>query len=192
MAKQMGTLVKGRWPETRMLALIEVHELIQMHWSKLAGMQSAMANARELFTHRKNIWPDQCERLLEKLDIISKLTQDFYGFLNMSDQLPLVVCPLRYPLVKSLHRIDIFLHELHLLILVFTSSRQNTPRQAQQKQMEIQQKLDYLLQEWREAQHHVEILLGQIEGSLQDKVSESHSHKKPLKFKAKKDPLPES
>ncbi len=70
-------------------------------------MEEAQVYQIGLWLYRKHIWPDQCERLLEKLEVISRQIRDFYRFLNMSDHLPLVVCPLRYPLVKSLRRISL-------------------------------------------------------------------------------------
>lgn len=158
----MGKMVKGPWLEL-MYSIDEVRSITQRHWSEIAEMRKSIIHARRLFISGETIWPDQCDAVIEQLQTLSKPIQDFYEFLDRSAQLPPVACPLRYPLVMILHRIDAQLSELRLLITTFRSSSWIPSHQTFTLLEEIRKNLEMLFQSWKEAQRNVKLFLDQTE-----------------------------
>ena len=85
---------QGPWPEL-VYSIDEVRNLTQKHWSDMKEMRGSVMHARKLFFSGEPIWPDQCNSVVERLHTLSKSVQKFYEFLDVSTQLPSVVCPLR-------------------------------------------------------------------------------------------------
>ncbi len=162
----MGKMVKGPWPEL-LYSIDEVRSITQRHWSEIAEMRKSLVHARKLFISGERIWPDQCNAVIELLEILSRPIKDFYEFLDKSVQLPPIVCPLRYPLIMILHRLDAQLSELRLLIATFRSISWMPSQQTFMLLEAIQQTLEMLFQTWKEVQWNVKLFLDQTESILQ-------------------------
>ncbi len=159
----MGKMVKGPWPDLT-YSIDEVRNFTQDHWSEIAQMRKFLVYIRRLFMKSETIWSDQSESIIELLKKIRQRIQAFSEFLEASERLPYVVCPLRYPLVMGLHQIDEQLKELWLLIAALSSSSSWTPSQQTLILLEeIQQHLEMIFQSWKEAQRNVKVFLDQTE-----------------------------
>ena len=161
----MGKMVKGPWPEL-VYSVDEVRNLTLVHWSDITEMRASVMHARKLFLSRETIWPDQCNSAIELLHALGQAIQKFYRFLDITPQLPLAVCPLRYPLVTGLHRIDSQINDLKLLITIFRSNCRIPSHQTFMQLDEIRQDVESLLESWKDAQRNVKLFLDQTETIL--------------------------
>jgi len=165
----MGKMVKGPWPELA-YSVDEVRTFTLDHWSEMTQMRKFLVSIRRLFMKSETIWPDQSESIIDLLKKIRQRILAFSEFLEASERLPYVVCPLRYPLVMGLHQIDEQLKELWLLIASLSSSSSWTTSQQTFLLLEdIQQHLEMLFQSWKEAQRNVKLFLDQTE-SIEEPV----------------------
>jgi hypothetical protein len=190
MTKRRGTIVQGPWSESQVLSLSEVYKITQTYWSDIVVMRKSVLRARKLFT--KTIWPDQCDDLIASLREMSLAIRAFYEFLDKSEPLPLLVCSRRYPVVKALHKVDALLSDLVLLIIIFRSNSWTLSKQAILQDQEIQQKLEKLLQSWKEMQRNAKIFFNQMQVSLGEEIVSDRPLASILEFKSKESVLTKS
>jgi ACT domain-containing protein len=188
MIERGSAIVKGPWPQYKALALDDVCKITQNFLLDIAEMRKSILRVRKLFT--KTIWPDQCDEQVKALREVSVAIQRFYKFLDTSERLPLIVCSRRYPLVKALHHIDTLLSELIILITAFRSNGWKLSGQSILQREEIQQKLEKLLQSWKEMQRNVHNFFNQLKILLGDRISSDRPLATILDFKTKKAVLP--
>jgi hypothetical protein len=184
MVKHASTIVKGPWLDSQELSLVEVQALTKNHWSNMTVVQKSISYARKLF-NRRTVWPDQCDRLIGSLGSVSKQVREFYEFLDMNSLLPISVCALRYPVVKSLYNIDTLLDELILLIATFRGGSWLSSRQNIVLQQEIQGKLEKLLKGWQETRRHVQVFLDHTQALLHEEITVDDPKTNVVKFKSK-------
>lgn len=111
--------------------------------------QRRLLNTYKIFTERKTIWPDQCERAVILLQHIDGLIEEFCILLEDPEQLPEAVISDRYPLLMTLQNITGEIKELIQLINRFDSINETPAIQTLKHQQTIQNKFRLLLK-WLE------------------------------------------
>lgn len=184
MTKRRGSIVKGPWSESKVLSPAEVYNVTQNYWLDIVEMRKLVLSARKQFT--KTIWPDQCDSVVTSLREMSLAMREFYELLDTSESLPLIVCSRRYPLVKALHQVDTLLSDLVLLISIFRCNSWMLSKQTILQHQEIRQKLEDLLQSWKEMQRNAHIFFNEMQKSLGDEIFSDRPLATILEFKSKK------
>ena len=119
--------------------------LVGKYHEDIITSKTAILAAQELFSGG-NIWPDQCERVINSLNIMGEPVQKLYRLLDMPAHLPMAIGPLRYPLVRVLHQVDNLVNELTILITEFGPLSRSSSRQAVTNRQDIERKLEQLVQ----------------------------------------------
>jgi hypothetical protein len=116
---------------------------------------------------------------------VSKRVREFYEFLDTNTLLPISVCALRYPVVKSLYKLESLLDEVILLAETLRGSSWLTSRQNFVLQQESQEKLEKLLKGWQEIRRCVQVFLDQMQGLVEEETAVEHPRDNVLKFKSR-------
>ena len=170
MNQPTGMVVNGTWIELSRLSLGQFSKLIRNYQADIVAVQDVVLYAWQLFS-RGNIWPDQCEHIIGSLDILSEPFQKLCEFLDTPVNLPIVIGPNHYPVMKELHRVDELVNELILLIVAFIPHSRSSSKQAITWRQDIERKLEYLIQGCKDLPRQIDILLDQA--SFQEKKLDS-------------------
>lgn len=146
------------FPRPSRLPLNDFIRQSQKYCAELASTQSSVLSAQELFGEGGDIYPDQCDYIVHSIHIMSEPVQKFCELLDSFARLPIAVGSLRYPLIRTLYRIDELVSDLTVLITIFRNSCRTNSRQAIVRRQEIHRKLDLLVQSIEEIGHNIDTL----------------------------------
>jgi len=149
-----------KWPKsaTSRLLLDNFITQVQKHRKDILATQGSVLYALDLFSEGEGIWPDNCDEVIDTLHKVSEPIREFCGLLDSHVQLPAVVSPLRYPLMKTLYHVDELVNELSLLLTIFRSVCRLPSRKVFTQRREIQSKLESLAQSLEEIDQNVDKL----------------------------------
>lgn len=122
----------------------DVFTVITGHYDMIMDVQHSIANAFTLFSSGGDIYPDQCDDIVDNLRTIH---QPVFGLLDAIKSLPLTFGTLRYQLGGKLHRIEELTNELIQLINAFRAICRTSMRRVATQRQEIQRKLEGFLQD---------------------------------------------
>lgn len=156
MAKQTDNITL--FPKPTRLPLNDFIMQVQKYGTQLTSTHVAVVSAQKLFSEGGDIWPDQCDRIIDSMHTMDEPVQKFSELLNSFVHLPIAVGSLRYPLIRTLYRIDELINGLTLLITLFRSTCRKPSKQAVIQRQEIQRKLELLVQSIEEIKNNINTL----------------------------------
>lgn len=159
-----------KWPKsvTSRLLLDNFMTRVQKHRVDVLTSQDAVLYALDLFSEGEGIWPDDCDEVISTVHQVIVPVQEFCELLNSPVQLPVVVSPLRFPLMKTLYHVDALANELSLLLPLFRSVCRLSSRKVFTQRREILLKLKSLAQGLEEIDQAVEKLPERVD--FQDRL----------------------
>lgn len=159
MAKQIREVVKDAWRDPGELSLAEVHARTQTYWFRILTAHKEMAAVRRLLQRQETLWPDQCSEVIKVIETVDRPMREFGTFLDQSARLPFIVCDARYPLIKSLCRLDVELNELHGLVTMCVTANKSFSQEASLLMQGIRQKLKEMQVSWNSTRRSIQALL---------------------------------
>lgn len=149
-----------KWPKSQpsWLLLDNFMTRVQKHREDIVASQRSVLYALDLFSEGEGIWPDNCDEVIDTMHKVSEPLREFCELLDSHLQLPAVVSPLRYPLMKTLYHVDELVNELSLLLTIFRSVCRLPSKKVFTQRREIQLKLESLAQGLEEIDQNVDQL----------------------------------
>lgn len=164
MADETGKILYGPWSTyiDPPILLEDFLKQAQQHLKDLSVARDSLSYVSKLFRGGRDIWPDQCERALALINIVSKSIQKAYALLDTPSRLPEAVIPLRYPLAVALGHLDDQIGELMHHITLFSAACQPPSEQAMNQREEIYRQFEPLMQNYDEALQKLYSLFDQV------------------------------
>jgi len=134
---------------------------VKLRWNILIGEESALANTCTLFAGEKEIWPDQCKRILTLLYKIENPVQELSAMFENPAYLPVSVVQRRHLSLMALQHTSEQIRDLIALIAEYCTLCQIPSKQAAKLRQQIEQGLDVLVQECDEVINNTASLLDQ-------------------------------
>ena len=154
------------------LPLSDFYTQIQHYLFAIIEVQEVLEKAYGLFVGGTDIWQDQCERIIDGVQIVIEPRDKFYHLLLNTNPLPADVSPFRYPLLIPLHRINEQMRHLIPLLIDFCAICRKASKQRTNHRQAIEELLAELTQSCDEVQQRTYVLF--------DHINQVHSRKRNL------------
>jgi hypothetical protein len=164
MADETGKVLHGPWSTYTDPPMLfeDFRNLVQQHLNDFSIARNSLSYVSRLFREGREIWPDQCERVLVLIRSINEPVQNTCQLLDSPSQLPEAVIPFRYPLAVTLCHLDDRIGNLMQRITLFrTICRQSTVEVIKQRE-EIHRQFEPLMESYDDAVHELDILLDRV------------------------------
>jgi len=122
----------------------DVLAVLTGYHEKLIEVQHLIADAFTLFSDGDDIYPDQCDGIV---DFLRTIHLPVYGLLDAIKSLPMTVGFLRYQLGGKLHHVEELTNELIQLIVAFRAICRTSSRRVATQRQDIQRKLEGFVQD---------------------------------------------
>jgi hypothetical protein len=141
------------------LGLAEFSDHVRHHVDTIISSQDTLRALKTLFNSGDQVWPAECEDVIECLTYMSKQNRMVDNFIRRSNHLPLAVVPLRLPLIMVLLDEDTQIAKLKRLLVVLRNEGWTTLDQPVEQLIDIKDELDVLLVKSNDVLDQIGILL---------------------------------
>lgn len=141
------------------LGLAEFNDRVRSYEKVIISTQDTLGSLKALIGSGDQIWPAECEDVIECLSLMRVQGRRFHTFIERSNHLPLAVVPLRLPLIMVLQDVDAQIAKLKLLLVVLRNEGWIVLDQPVEQLLEIKREMDILLVKNDEVLGQVSILL---------------------------------
>lgn len=132
---------------------------VRRHLWAIRTSQDTLRSLSSLFASGQRVWPSACNDTIESLTSVGEHSRKFHAFIEHSIHLPLVVIPLRLPLLLTLKNIDLQIIKLNQLLAVLRDGGKTALSQPAEDRRVIVGELDVLMLHSEQAIQQAEDLL---------------------------------
>lgn len=140
------------------LPLTEFNVKLSSHAEAIAATQDSLQAITDLFSPGQSIWPPEFDNVIKCLVSISEPSCNFHAFIEQSGHLPLVVVPLRLPLLLALTDVDIRIAKLKPLLTTLHEGMWKNKYQPTEEKLAIRRELEELQLNCKEVLDQVSVL----------------------------------
>jgi hypothetical protein len=161
--EEADNVIRGRWAggSNSRLSSHTLQIRVQRLLTNLLAALDELPYAHKFFGSEKEVWPDQCERVIGLIGDIGEPIRGLCQLLETGSQLPEAAIPLRYPIVVILHDADKQVGDLLRLISQLNMKQSLTGQRVKQPQ-EIQYKLESITKACKDILHRGYTLLEEV------------------------------
>lgn len=152
----------SHWPLPTPMNLSLFQLKLKFFWKLLKKAEPDLLDVHVLFTRKREIWPDQCEKVLVLLSSIKLPIEGIRTLLENPAMLPFVVLQQRHLLLMNIlhsdERLKSLLTEISEFHMLCLMPSKETPKMRQK----IEHNLNVLLREFHEVLENTSLLLDRL------------------------------
>ncbi len=148
MSEDRGRVVASLRPKDHNLPKLSLNDFLtkaRRYLHAFVSKQTYLHDLLTFFSNEQELWPDQGELFIIKLEAVQEPILELCTLLGKSTHLPVSVVPLRYPLIVALYHINEQINSTSALVNAYATSYRTSSKTRIRQHQEILRKISQIV-----------------------------------------------